>query len=338
MQFIKHSAVRLSLAAILSIGMAWGLSACGGSDGDEPDFAVTATVQGESTPGTTLAAGQSASLSVPSGATLVFASEGETRWAPSPANASFTVGSFSWTSKSMTVQSNGGGTIVIAFSDKADGSQRGTLTLNVAPRFFERVPVVQGESAEWRDTIRRRDGSEMVLTRRTRAVVLGDDNSYGLESLTAEGTATSRVLYDNQDRTLGTRWMHSERVCDYDNPLPWVAYPLQVGKTWSGQSTRTCTEPLPDGSLWSASARVNYERTVEAFEKITVSSLTYSTLRIRSESTYLDDNNLRITRTCWWNVATGRNIRCESVYHQSADAPGAATDSVTEEIVHYTRP
>jgi hypothetical protein len=85
---------------------------------------------------------------------------------------------------------------------------------------------------------------------------------------------------------------------------------MHVGKTWSGTSTRTCTN--------GSSLDVSYTRTVAAFQRISVPAGEFDALRIESELSYqlLDpDSNYSVTSTCWWAVQIGRQVKCDYVYH-----------------------
>jgi hypothetical protein len=304
MQTIKHSAARLGLAATLAIGLTWGLSACGGGGGeDEPDFAVTATVQGDTAPGTTLAAGQSATLSVPSGATLVFSSEGETRWTHTPTDASFTVDSFSWTSKQLTVQSNGGGSVVIVFTGKDDDAERSTLTVNVAPRRFDRVAKVLGEREDWSDTVVTRAGTTQLNSSSRVVTSIEADESYWVDR------SFARYLYDAADRLLRSEFT-SGRTCNYAYPVEGVSYPLYVGKSWTQDNRYDCSDD--SGSNSTA------VRTVEAFESVEVPAGAFGALRIRSSFSITNDSSVpggahSSEQVCWWAINIGRYVKCESV-------------------------
>lgn len=335
MQNIKQSAARLGLAATLAIGLTWGLSACGGGGGeDEPDFAVTATVQGDTAPGTTLAAGQSATLSVPSGATLVFASEGDTRWTPTPSDTSFTVNNFSYTSKSMTVTSNAGGRLVVVFTDRGDSTKSATLSVNVAPKEFHQVGRVDGEVEAWTTSFKSGEGtSENKFLRRT--VLLGTDG-YGLDFGDPDtGYYGQRSLYDTQDRYLGFTLPEGLLSCTYDTPVVQVSYPLHVGKTWSGSGTRHC---LPEREVLAQ----EYVRTVEAYERITVPQGTHDALRIKSNLRYavtfpttpdVEPFSYTVEATCWWAVDLGRNVKC--AYERRYD--DGTTTLTTETLTSLTQ-
>jgi hypothetical protein len=159
-------------APLRALGMVavMALAACGGgSDDNEPALGVTVTVDGTAESTGPLTAGQTSAIEVASGATLVFASEGETRWDPTATGSTYTVNSFSFTSKSMTVSSNGGGTLVVVFTNKADESQKATLNVTVAPKEFQRVAPREGEIANWKSTLYHRDDSTSEDGFRTRA-------------------------------------------------------------------------------------------------------------------------------------------------------------------------
>ncbi|MFZ5550700.1 MAG: hypothetical protein ACOZJX_18530 [Pseudomonadota bacterium] len=335
MQFIKQSAARLGLAATLAMGLAFGLAACGGGSGeDEPEFAITAAVQGGSAPDTTLAAGQSATIDVPSGATLVFASAGETRWTPTPSSATFTVNNFSYTSKSMTVTSHEGGSLTVVFTDRDDSTKTATLSVNVAPEEFSQVSRVDGEVEAWTITYQSSGGtSENKSLRRT--VLLGADG-YGLEFGDPEtGTYAQRNLYDTQDRYLGYTLQAIGLSCLYDAPVAQVSYPLHVGKTWSGSATRHC---LPERDVLAQ----EYVRTVEAYERITVPQGTHDVLRIKANLRYAvsfptvpdaEPFSYTLESTCWWAVDLGRSVKC--TYERRFD--DGTTTLTTETLTGLTR-
>lgn len=316
MQTIKHSAARLGLAATLAIGLTWGLSACGGGGGeDEPDFAVTAAVQGDTAPGTTLAAGQSATLSVPSGATLVFSSERETRWTPTPTDASFIVDSFSWTSKSFTVSSNGGGNVVIVFSNKDKPSEAATLTVQVEARRFEQVVPEVGVALHSTPQFTALNGSKFTKVWKDEVTSVAADGAYVEEHTVVDYSPTpiSRNTFDAAGRQLTYEfdWLSdSPDVCTYAPALQVLSFPLYVGKSWANDSTANCTSNNLD--------RWVENRTVEAFERVSTPAGDFESLRIRAEGTFSDAKAPRrepfytYSAVCWWSIELGRYVKCDT--------------------------
>jgi hypothetical protein len=305
------------------------LAACGGGAGDdEPPLEVTVTVDGVADSSGPLTAGETSTMEVPSGATLVFASEGETRWAPTATGSTYAVNSFSFTSKSMTVSSNAGGTLVVVFTDKANPSQKATLNVTVAPKEFQRVAVVDGESSEWTYVRVNRDDVSHTDTLRANVRLLDDEGSYSiwLETLSG-GTSWVTTNYDAQDRMTGISF--GSGGCTDDAPQVLLSYPLHVGKQWSGTSTRTC-----DGVK---NYDQSYERTVEAFERISVPAGSFEALRIKSVTNFTNhgDPNVpggaySVTRTCWWATMLGRNVKCEFTYDYPDSVPGNYSRSLTQ--------
>lgn len=307
------------------------LAACGGSSGeDTPDFEVTVKVDGVADSSNPLTDGESTTINVDSGATLVFDSEIETRWTPTATNSTYDVNTFSFNAKSLTVNSNGGGTLSIVFSDKEDAARNATLTVVVAAKQFARVPIVDGEIQEWTMTYVRRDDLKTIDHNRTRAVT-NNDGSYGLQFafLNFSDSYTSRTDYDAQDRTLGTRGLVGIHTCSYSTPVAWYNYPMQVGATWSGEAERTC-----DGETLNKQA---YVRTVEAFERVTVPAGTFDAVRVKSVvnfTVYTDPSipggQYTYTRTCWWAVDIGRHVKCIGEYDYPDGTPDYYTRSSTE--------
>src|SRR5262249_53307170 len=155
---------------------------------------------------------------------------------------SFHVNSFSFTSKSMTVTSNAGGTLVVVFKNKADETQTATLTVNVAPQEFARVSAIEGELAQWNSTITYGDGSTDDLSYHTRTTLM-DSGAYGLDTAGVNAqpdTYSTRSLYDAQDEYLGWQTITGSSSCLYDHPVVQFSLPMHVGKTWTGSATRTC--------------------------------------------------------------------------------------------------
>ena len=315
-----------NLLALSAIGAA--LAACGGGGGhDDPPLEVSVSVDGVTDPNT-LTPGESATISVPSGATLVFSSEGQTGWTPVATESTFQVNSFSFTSKSLTVDSNGGGSLVVVFKNNADETQKATLTVNVAPQEFQAVARVDGEVEAWSETAVESDGSssQSNFFRRT---VLMDAGGYGLDIASTPGAySQSRSLYDAQDRYLGFVNTATGSECRYDNPVAFVSYPLHVGQTWSGDAKRVC------GFQTFAQ---QYSRSVEAYERVVVPQGSHDALRIKAEAhysvTYSDPNvpgyGYTTNSTCWWAVDLGRNVKCDYVFHYDDSTTGSRTEVMT---------
>lgn len=303
-----------------------GLGACGGGGSDAPAFAVSVSVDGVTDNSNPLTAGESTAITVPSGATLTFASKGETRWSPTASDSSYSVNSFSFTTKSLTVSSNTGGSLVVTFTDKTDESQTATLSVTVSPKEFNRVAPREGTIAEWNSTYNDGLGTVTESSYHTRTVLL-EDGHYGLDlasSLDPENYYT-RSLYDAQDGYLGWQSLGSSTACLYDRSTANVSYPMHVGKAWSGNATRTCNT--------GATFDVAFTRTVEAYERITVPAGTYDTLRIKSELSYTNvPSPYTVTSTCSWAVEIGRAVKCAYQYHY----PGAADSSMVDVLAGLT--
>ena len=313
-------------APLRTLGMVavMALAACGGGGDDkkDPPLGVTVTVDGTAESSGPLTAGETSTIEVPSGATLVFASEGETRWDPVATGSSYTVNSFSFTSKSMTVTSNAGGTLVVVFTNKADESQKATLNVTVAPKEFERVAPVDGETSTWADTWTNEAGDTTQSNQLFRTILTGQ-GGYGIDLGDADtGAYTSfRNLYDAQDRYLGYANTATGVECLYDTPVVGLAYPLQVGKSWSGDAKRDCA---------TSSMTLHYSRRIEAYQRIVVPQGSHDTLRIKSESRVavtpsnheIPPYNYTMTSTCWWAVDIGRSIKCVDDV-QNADGSSA---------------
>lgn len=298
-------------AAVLMLGMA----ACGGGS-DAPALAVNVSVDGVADGANPLTAGESATITVPSGATLAFASEGETRWDPVASDSSYVVNSFSYTAKSMTVTSNAGGTVTVTFVNKADESQKAALSISVAPKEFGRMPPIAGEIARWKSTFTFRGAGPESSDYLTRSLLL-DNGGHGEDTASAEfpDDFYIRSLYDEQDAYLGWQSItNPSSACLYDVPVVYFSYPLHVGKTWAGEHTRTCNS--------GATFHMSDVRTAEAYERVTVPAGSFDTIRVHAELTYtnvadpnLPDNSYTVTSTCWWAVDLGRKVKCHYVYH-----------------------
>ncbi|HJV72257.1 hypothetical protein, partial [Ideonella sp.] len=238
-----------AVAAMLVLG------GCGGGS-DTPALEVAVKVDGVADASNPLTAGESTTISVPSGTTLSFASDGETRWSPTATDSSYEVNSFSYTAKSMTVSSNGGGTLVVVFTNKANEAQKATLTVEVAPREFERVATVDGETSDWTYVNVNRADEVVTSEVRTLVALAADTGNYGtsVENLSATNLLFATTNYDSSDRAVGTSTGTTE--CTDDAPIVQFSYPLHVGKSWSGTSSRMCS----GGKAFDQT----YVRTVEA--------------------------------------------------------------------------
>jgi len=303
-------------APLRALGMVavMALAACGGggSSHDEPALEVTVNVDGVADSAGPLSAGETSTVEIASGATLVFDSPGETRWEPTTTDSSFTVNSFSFTSKSMTVSSNAGGTLVVVFTNKADPSQKATLNVTVAAKEFARVARVDGEVESWSTSIvdSARGTTQTNTLRRT---VLLDQGRYGIEDEDTDTGASSGVrnLFDAQDRDLGYVFTATGEECLYDNPLVVLSYPLRVGTSWSSDARDDCST--------FQSVDLHSSGTVEAFERIVVPQGSHDALRIKSETlTTITSHEptfpvftFTVTSTCWWAVDLGRNVKCD---------------------------
>jgi hypothetical protein len=322
-------------AASRALGMVavMALAACGGggSSEEKPAFGVTVTIDGAADAAGPLAAGETETIEVPSGATLVFESAGETRWEPTATGSSYEVNSFSFTSKSMTVSSNAGGSLMVVFSDKADASQKATLNVTVAAKEFDRVARVDGETETWSTTTTDSAGAPRVTTRLDRTVLM-DAGGYGIESEDAETGASFgvRTLYDSQDRVLGYRYIASGEDCLNDKPVVMVEYPLQVGKSWSSDTKQLCSS--------FQSVEDHSSGTVEAFERIVVPQGSHDTLRLRYEGRSTSTSIYPTvppfvfswTATCWWAVDVGRMVKCETATQGSDGSSSQITSVLTD--------
>jgi len=276
--------------------------------------------------------GGSATINVPSGATLVFDSEGEARWAPVATDSSFHVNSFSFTSKSLTVTSNAGGSLVVVFKDKADESKTATLTVTVAPKEFARVLRTNGEVETWSTVSVDVEGNKFEggILYRTELMDGGAFSLYVGNPVTE--LYSQRQSYDAQDRYLGFSALGADVDCTYDQPVAQISYPMQVGRSWSGATHRGC------GDMNYLNFDMSYVRTIEAFERITVPEGSHETLRVHSDLTYTnvsDDPNdgHTQTNTCWWAVDLGRHIKCEYVNHYSDGKTSTQTVMLTKRAI-----
>jgi len=316
---------RLSIAAVAAV---WALSACGGGGGgeDAPEFAVAVKVDGAADASNPLVAGETTTIEVASGATLTFDSEGETRWTSTATSSTFDVDAFSFTSKTLTVNSPAGGRVVIEFIDKADTSKKATLTVNIAAHRYERVARVNGEISEWQYTQQDEGYPANITTGRQRVVMNEADGGYEIQRGPLDDTSPYERsnLFDAQDRSLGLRYLTFDYYCTNSVPVVSYDYPLHVGKAWAGQYERSC---YMNGEVVGTEA-MSFVRTVEAFERITVPAGAYDTLRIKRT----DADGTRPS-TCWWSVELGRDVKCVAVY-ASPDAP---TETYTDVLTRYTR-
>ncbi|MGM9487385.1 hypothetical protein [Ideonella sp. YS5] len=320
-------------APLRALGMAavTALAACGGGGGGDDQPALEVSVKVDDVPDSAgpLSAGEASTVEVASGATLVFDSPGETRWEPTATDSSYEVNGFSFTSKSMTVSSNAGGTLVVVFTNKANPSEKATLNVTVAPKEFGHVAPVAGELSMWKSTLTLGNGTIEDMSYRTRTTLL-DNGAYGLDmgGVDFPDTYYTRSLYDAQDGYLGWQPIDLAGGCLYDQAVIQFSFPMHVGKTWTGEATRTCAS--------GATFTMDYSRTVEAFQKITVPAGTFDALRVKAAITYtnvtgLEGGTYTSTSTCWWAVDLGRRVKCDYVYHYPADvAPYMASRSLEE--------
>ncbi len=303
------------------------LAACGGGGGggdSGPEFAVAVKVNGVADASNPMTPGESTTISVPSGSALVFDSEGETTWAPKATDSSFEVTNFSPTSKAIDVTSNTGGMLVIVFADKADASKSATLTVNVAPKEFQRVARVDGELETW-STDKTEAGKVDHYTGAFHTVL--KDDGYAVEIGEHVPYYYGRANYDSQDRYLGWTYQDGSGPCFYDKPVVIQAYPLHVGLSWNGQAKSVC--------YGVRTTNLTYTRTVEAYERVVVPQGTHDALRIRSVESYsvTDDgvppSSSTKTSTCWWAVDLGRYVKCITDYTLSDSDPYHLVDQMT---------
>lgn len=344
MKPVNRPRVRVALSVGLVAGMTWVLSACGGGGGggggggeEPPPLEMVVSVNGVSDASNPLTIGESTTINVASGSTLVFTSEEDSRWAPVATNSSFSVDSFSLTEKAMTVSSNTGGTVLVVFSDARDVAKTATLTVVVAPREFARVSPKEGQFFDWEVHGTRVNGEPWRDAHRRVTHLEGSDGGYSLNYFAGPDLdqASSRFLYDTQDRYLG--WDHplAPVSCSYDNPLVYQSYPLHVGKAWVGTARRDC-EGGP------AEFDMAYERSVDAFERLTVPAGTFDTLRIKSEIHYSNvsgdsgPSSYDVTRTCWWAVDLGRDVKCEYAFHYPDGDWATSTATSVETLTAYS--
>jgi len=320
-------------APLRALGMAavMALAACGGGGSDDkPALDVTVKVDGVADSAGPLSAGETGTIAVASGATLVFDSPGETRWEPTATGSSFEVNTFSFTSKSMTVSSHAGGTLVVVFTNKADASQQATLNVTVAPEEFQAVARVDGEVETWSETWTDSTGAVTQDSFLWRTVLM-DQGTYGVDIGDAQtGTYSStRSLYDAQDRYLGFAAVESGNKCLYDQPVAFVSYPLHVGKSWVGDATRSC------GGILTFTQ--HYSRSVEAYERVVAPQGSHDALRIKAQADYTVTSTdpdqpgygYTVNSTCWWAVDLGRNVKCNYVFHYDDGSSDSRSDVMT---------
>jgi hypothetical protein len=277
---------------------------------------------------------------VASGATLAFNSEVETNWSQEATSSTYEVGASSLTSKSLTVTSNAGGTLRIVFTDKNDSARKATLNVVVAPREFERVPVIEGEVRETEAAVSLLGGQQFDFLTRFRVALDGADGLYSEEISDISPTSPSSEPYtfmhrDAEDRRVGSS-SASGTTCSYSVPVVDVSYPMHVGKVWSGETVRTCSGTV--------SFEMTAQSVVEAYESITVDAGTFDTLRIKTENAFTNSDNPRIpggaysaTRTCWWAVDIGREVKCEASYVYPTGTADGVTLEFTESLTKYAR-
>jgi hypothetical protein len=190
------------------------------------------------------------------------------------------------------------------------------------------------ESSEWTYVRVDRDNNTATDDLRTQVAIMDGAGNYsvGIETLTVGGTHYAATNYDALDRVTGIGTWGAQPQCTDDAPVVNVSFPLHVGKQWSGTSTRTC-----------AGAKAydqNYQRTVEAFERISVPAGSFDALRIKSTvALSTTDANVpggaySYIRTCWWAVALGRNVKCQFDYTYPDGAPGSYSRSQTQTMTH----
>lgn len=332
MMLVNRARVRPALGAALVASMAWVLSACGGGGG-EPPLEVAVSVNGVPDASNPLTIGEATTINVASGSTLVFTSEEDTRWAPVATSSSFSVNSFSVTEKSMTVSSDAGGTVQVVFSDARDEAKTASLTVVVAPKEFARVAPREGQFFDMAVRLTDLEGGVTTWDERLITRLDGSGGNYAEEVWSGDAYQyiVSRELYDHLGRYLGWDHPHAPLACTNSQPLVNHSYPLHVGKTWSGATSRRC-----DGG--PANYDLAYERSVEAFEPVTVPAGTFNTLRIRSEQRVSNisiagvPSAYDVIRTCWWAVDLGRDVKCEYSYDYPAGTAGTLTASVVETL------
>lgn len=330
------------VVAVMATGM---LAACGGGGGDDgdqgPEFQVTVQVDGKSDASNPLIDGESTTIRVASGATLVFNSEVATSWTQAATATVYDVKASSAHSKSLTVSSNGGGALDIVFVDEKEPSRKGTLQVVVAPREFARVPVVDGEVMEMWGEYNLRGVEPISAGTRTTVKIDGTDGPYreALQAFDATTGWISEVYgydgFDGSDRYYRTDYVDG-RKCQYSVPVAYVSYPMYVGKTWSGETESSCAGKVNN--------KQTYSRVVEAFESVTVPAGTFDALRIKSVLSFTNSSNPRIpggafssVRTCWWAVDIGREVKCEATFTYPAGTEDGVTESWTNVLRSHTR-
>lgn len=113
---------------------------------------------------------------------------------------------------------------------------------------------------DWSTTTTLSNGEVEQYETHRRTVLL--DDGYASEFFNADtGIASSRLLFDSHDLFLGTTRPDGSSPCIYDEPVVNQLFPLHVGATWGGTSSRSCVT----GDLSRT-----YSRTVEAYERVVV--------------------------------------------------------------------
>lgn len=320
-----------AVAAMLVLG------GCGGGS-DTPALEVAVKVDGVADASNPLTAGESTTISVPSGTTLSFDSDGETRWSPAATDSSYEVNSFSYTAKSMTVSSNGGGTLVVVFTDKADETQKATLTVTVEPKQFARVAPKVNEFREFNTEVVQISGDISTQTDRYVISAVESDGSYARDYIIYQVSfdPVSRSYFDAADRVTRRDVLATGTRCTYSSPLGRYVYPMQVGKSWSNDVTITCS----DGT----SAHITDSSIAEAFELVTVPAGTaYAAIRVTRQATTVNFNaagaatrNQTIDETCWWAVDLGREVKCEGRFSYAGPTEGYFAERIRTDLTSYS--
>jgi hypothetical protein len=321
--------------AALAIMVLASLVACGGGGSSEADtpFQVSVATTDTTARTETLSAGETVTLEVGSGTRLTFKSDGETRWAPVSANASYVVNSFSFNEKVVTVESIIGGEVAFSISSKSSPERSAVLKVKVVAQRFAAVKPNVGQTRTMKSTTRADDGSEYSQTRTYEVIAVREDGGYDNRA-TWDGSDWGWTgTYDANDNELSYVGGNNNK-CTFTPASTWVGAPMYFGKSWISESQVVCEDD------YSYSLKVTGK--VDGYAEVNVPAGKYYALKLEQTDVTTHSNPASPTgkdvwtsqQVCWWATEIGRLVKCDGTV--SAKLPSETVSfSFTDEMQSF---
>ncbi|MDF3883717.1 hypothetical protein P3W83_14770 [Cupriavidus basilensis] len=286
------------------------LAACGGGGdgGTASPLSVGATSDGAKS--TSVAAGQSASLTVESGKEVKLDANQAVTWTATPSKTTISSPAITEQSWRAALTSPEGGTVTLKAVSVSNPANSATITITVPPHRYAAIAPRVGEAITFNESNLQLNGTTVTkpLTYTTTAIANGIAT---LVATDATNTVVETYTQDGDRNRLTRSRPPGTNQCTYAPKRDLYNFPLYVGKTWSPAWTLNCALGYHETAAVNA--------VVEGFEQLSTPAGTLDTLRIRYVVAYTNSNDVNFTTysendVCWWSTKYGRAVKCQFDY------------------------